>query len=678
MKARRNLFAGAVLLAASWILAPYGFQALGSPDWARPYLGLPSPKGPYIAVADQWAVVFGEVEFAAAGDGLEVRHRYLLENISNRSLEFKTAVAYDKSREEMREAALDIQRSVLWRRIPLARRGASGTLDGQASIVVVAAEEIPPGRRVVWQYTLTEKHVFPAWKSLEIPGPYPAASIRFCVDQASTERVDMEVRDPMGGGLPDTFSREADGAVTVREVPSWSRLERGLVFMPDDAVRYPCIVAWQRNGPGASWERFAGRYLAEWSSRESQLDLSQIEVRAKEIVGQTAVRTHAAALIHSFVSSDVLYDDSNERGLDAWFPLSAEDSLRSMKADCKGKVLLMSAMLRSIGIASAPVLVFRSQDYLEWGPTPAGAPLNHVLLAVDLRGDSPPLPSALESGPAEGWVLTDPTLETVGFGAPPPGYEGVEALFIGPGPQRPFAVHTRVPSRVFVKVRVEQDAAGTGTVHFRVRAESNGGSPLINQLVRTKDAEGQKRIAREVLQSICDGPVSLTLQVEPPKRVPGSLSVLDMSWSAHKGLRELNTTVLCPNPCAVGALLLGIPNGLSPPRPVPVEERVTLASPWNRRYSTRGLSTELVLEAAVALPAGTTWAHPGPRSGRVAYLSFEEKWSHLDAVRHEVTLTLQLPRGAWPSEGRRERLLETDRLFMSFYQPLILVRSGSG
>src|ERR1043166_5901250 len=70
------------------------------PEWAKPYLELPTPRGPFIAKNDRWVVVRGEVEFAYTDDkskAIETRHRLLIENVSDRTETFTAVIRFDGS-----------------------------------------------------------------------------------------------------------------------------------------------------------------------------------------------------------------------------------------------------------------------------------------------------------------------------------------------------------------------------------------------------------------------------------------------------------------------------------------------------------------------------------------------------------------------------------------------------
>jgi hypothetical protein len=383
-----------------------------------------------------------------------------------------------------------------------------------------------------------------------------------------------------------------------------------------------------------------------------------------------------ASLLGRFVAAEVLYDDSNEQGLDAWFPLTPDNSLRSMKADCKGKVMLLQALLRAQGIASAPVLLFRSDRYLAWPGPVSGTAINHVVLAVNLPVQTPPLPATLTEGPAKGWVLVDPTLETVGFGAPLPGFEGVDALFAGAEGDGRFVIHTKVPSVETTRVTLRASVDALGVAHCSLDAEDNGASALISRLVRTRDPEERRRKVLAWLSDVYRQPSLDSLNVTPPSGAPATLSHLHVSWTSNGAVEEMTSTVLTPDPCAAAALLAGLPDGLSPKRTVPPEDRVTLAPPWNTRLNAMGLAMVLDVKLVMNLPEGCAWSAPPPLDENRPYVTCTRRWTALPDGAFGLEVHLAIPRGLWAPEGRKERLGVMDRILMDLHRPLVLTRKS--
>ena len=110
---------------------PLCSQALGKPDWAKPFLSLPRPAGDYIAQSDKWAIVYGEVEFSIGGPGaIRQRHRLILENRTDHALSFSVSLAYDSTIDDLSETALNVERTYLWHSIDLTSSAVEGVEGG--------------------------------------------------------------------------------------------------------------------------------------------------------------------------------------------------------------------------------------------------------------------------------------------------------------------------------------------------------------------------------------------------------------------------------------------------------------------------------------------------------------------------------------------------------------------
>lgn len=101
--------------------------------------------------------------------------------------------------------------------------------------------------------------------------------------------------------------------------------------------------------------------------------LSTVLAQAAKVVGDTAVPADRAARLATFVQQEIQYDAGNEGSADAWPPLASEEMSRSWRGDCKGKVMLLQALLAPVSIESAPVWLRWDSDYFVWGTTPVSA-----------------------------------------------------------------------------------------------------------------------------------------------------------------------------------------------------------------------------------------------------------------------------------------------------------------
>src|SRR5262245_31011557 len=222
MTARRRPLDLLLLLAS---LAGAPGPALAKPEWAKPYLGLPTPEGAYIAKSDAWAIVREEIEAALTEKTtIETRYRILYEHLSDRPEYFSTSIPCDEDRYELVEPTLYVQRGI-WHKINLTKKADKLTFKEVARTIVASAEDIEPHTKVYLEFTLRDKLGFLPYQPLFIPQSEPTAKLRFTVDPASAQRgLVFEVRRPSGETLPSSFVQEPDGSWTVSDVPALRRI----------------------------------------------------------------------------------------------------------------------------------------------------------------------------------------------------------------------------------------------------------------------------------------------------------------------------------------------------------------------------------------------------------------------------------------------------------------------
>jgi len=116
--------------------------------------------------------------------------------------------------------------------------------------------------------------------------------------------------------------------------------------------------------------------------RDRETVTPEIRQRAAQLVrGRTTLRDSIAAL-YDFVSQRVRYV-SLQFGLGRYQPHPAADVLANQYGDCKDKHVLLAALLRAIGVPSAPVLIPALEPLDAELPSPAQ--FNHLITFVPTR-----------------------------------------------------------------------------------------------------------------------------------------------------------------------------------------------------------------------------------------------------------------------------------------------------
>jgi len=153
-----------------------------------------------------------------------------------------------------------------------------------------------------------------------------------------------------------------------------------------------------------SWEQLAKWYYT--LIKEQDYVAANVEEKTKEILNGAKSRTDKIRRLYEFVAANISYVGI-ELGIWAIKPHPAEDVLENKHGDCKDKATLLSAMLKSAGIKSYPVLISAGESKQFVKEIPTLSYFNHMILVAEE-----------EEGKKLIWL--DPTVETCAYGDLPP------------------------------------------------------------------------------------------------------------------------------------------------------------------------------------------------------------------------------------------------------------------
>src|ERR1041385_5475360 len=247
-----------------------------------------------------------------------------------------------------------------------------------------------------------------------------------------------------------------------------------------------------------SWADVGAWYAGLERARE--LVTPDIERRAAELVrGRTTLRDSIAAL-YDFVSQRFRYV-SLDFGIGRFQPHAAADVLANQYGDCKDKHVLLAALLRAIGVSSAPVLISSEQPIDPDLPSPQE--FDHLITFVQARGDS---------------LYLDATPGTAPFGFLMAPLRGKQALLM---PDSGTPRLARVPAAAPFPTYTLIDAAGAlsdlGGVAESVRYESRGDVEVIlRELFRQLSEDKWPAFAQRLaVMGDLEGTVSTTTATDP-------------------------------------------------------------------------------------------------------------------------------------------------------------------
>ncbi len=172
-------------------------------------------------------------------------------------------------------------------------------------------------------------------------------------------------------------------------------------------------------GPGlaepqdGTWQGIGEWY--EGLSRDRLVSTPDIAAKAAELTAGKADFYDKAEAIGDFVQQKIRYFVI-EMGVGGYQPHAAEDIFRGRYGDCKDKATLLSAMLSSVGIHSALVMVDTERGVVDpdapsiWG--------NHMIAAIEIpKGyESPKMHSVVTAKTGKRYLIFDPTWYMTPFG----------------------------------------------------------------------------------------------------------------------------------------------------------------------------------------------------------------------------------------------------------------------
>ena len=150
-------------------------------------------------------------------------------------------------------------------------------------------------------------------------------------------------------------------------------------------------------------------------SRDRLVATPEIAAKAKELAGDKTDFYDKTEAIAEFVQKQVRYFVI-EMGIGGYQPHYAGDIFRNRYGDCKDKATLLTAMLSTVGVHGALVMVDHRRGVVD--PEAPSIVGDHMIAAIEIpKGySSPKLRSVVTSKTGRQYLIFDPTWEKTAFG----------------------------------------------------------------------------------------------------------------------------------------------------------------------------------------------------------------------------------------------------------------------
>ena len=174
------------------------------------------------------------------------------------------------------------------------------------------------------------------------------------------------------------------------------------------------------SGPGLLYSTHGGTWqgIGEWYEQLAKGRLTStpdIDAKAKELVAGKTDFYDKTEVIGEFVQKQIRYF-AIEMGVGGYQPHFAGDIFQHRYGDCKDKATLLSAMLSSVGIHSALMMVDHRRGIVD--PNAPSTWGDHMIAAIEVpKGySSPKLRSVVTANTGRQYLIFDPTWEKTPFG----------------------------------------------------------------------------------------------------------------------------------------------------------------------------------------------------------------------------------------------------------------------
>lgn len=526
------------------------------------------------------------------------------------------------------------------------------------SIVLTSTGRLAPEERAILEWEVSDREPLLVGDVLWPFDDYPAAElvVRASPAPAAGPRPRIFWVEP-GEGEGAPIVREGD--IVLHEVPAFATVYRGddpWLATPLYALPHVVIPRGHKGRP--EWPALAAEAAALFRDALAAEARTAWEPTAARIAtGGNAVQ-RMAAFVQSLTYRDIAW------GHGAYRPEPPGETLRTRSADCKGKVLLLQALLGEAGVESVPVLCQASPAYQGEPALPTLRAFDHVVLAVRLAG-AETWPGALLDGPGKGWVLFDATDPMAVFGLPPSNLQGRHCLWLGPRGGGLFPVHTRQPGCRRIEVTLDVEVACSREARFDL--ETVGESPLVfaEARFRTGDAERFRQHVQQALGQVIPGAVVTEASFREPDHLSRQPAGLEIKGTIPAALLPVGGELYTlPSPTALVGQALGIPS-LGYRREKADPKGVPLA--WQATPRFQGEPICLQGEISLSMPAGgSAAAHPGLRPIAAPWLAASTAESPVWRVIAEI------PRGRFEAGTVEQRLTDLNDLATLFRQPFLL------
>ncbi len=588
-----SFFLGLILVLGFWSGPP--LLASRIPAWVKSARGKPNPSGDWIMGDAHWVIVRKEVLVGEENGKLTKEYRFVVRNISTEKRDFHISFSYDRLlrkntqfqgwRMGEKRKSFNLYKDAIV--VINAQTDSTVTSD---NIVSATIPDVEPGGEAAYTYTVQDFGDFPGEDGFSL------------IDGYATQTLIVGPRSGQGQSLrwhwksPGTCPPAPQGSPpwTFKQIPSraWFRSvgRWGGMGVPHILVQGHSLTTWE-----ATSRDEAKRFY----ELPKILDQS-VKSTSTRLVGSDSDSLKKIQTLCDYVQNTVSYRPIEE-GIQGWQPEDPDESLRTLSADCKGKIHLLGCLLKENGVESRPIAIHSGSGYGGYeSPTIPTRVMdfNHVVLGIQLPPGSPVYPNTFEDGPLRGWVLFDPTERAWPWGTVRSGFEGQKAALLDSEKGQLFTIHTHEPALVRDVITLEAELTPTYDWKITLKGEGNGRVVYLttptHELTKKENEKIRAFLERFLAQAL---PGIRVLQWKGP--TPGNFH---WELTARGGAAPQNTVDgggLLRNPLYIPFYL----NDFGVGKPLGQKKKVQKALGCYAKWWDVGSTAEFELDVVLRLPA---------------------------------------------------------------------------
>ncbi len=276
-----------------------------------------------------------------------------------------------------------------------------------------------------------------------------------------------------------------------------------MAYTPDEAALAGRVTVHYAGSATAAPVGDTWKSVGQWyrTLESNRLDATpEIAAKAKDLAGASPDFYTRVEPVAEFVQRQIRYFVI-EMGIGGYQPHAAAEIFRNRYGDCKDKATLLSAMLSSIGVHSALMMVDDRRGAID--PKAPSILADHMVTAIEVPEGyrSPKLRSVITAASGKRYLIFDPTWEKTPFGQLEHELQGSYGVLMEGDQSEIVALPVLSPDLNSIRRSATFRLTAEGVLQGRVTEKRYGDSASMRRyLYEREDAQQQEQFLGRVLR----------------------------------------------------------------------------------------------------------------------------------------------------------------------------------